>query len=87
MLQAESSTRLRSSQAPAAAADYNLRILWTLARYVEERFGQEGLREMASAGGLVPSACDASNRWIEAEAFEAVIARARLMMASDDGLR
>jgi signal transduction histidine kinase len=84
MIEAESSTRLRSSRAPAAAADYNLRILWTLARYVEERFGQEGLRGMASAGGLEPSAFDATNRWVAAEAFEAVIARARALMSSDE---
>jgi signal transduction histidine kinase len=84
MVQAESSTRLRSSQAPAAAADYNLRILWTLARYVEERFGQEGLRGMAGAGGLDASAFDATNRWVDAATFEAVIARARALMSSDD---
>ncbi len=84
MVQAESSIRLRPSRAPAPAADYNLRILWTLARYVEERFGQEGLRAMAAAGGLEPSAFDATNRWVGAEAFEAVIAQARALMTSDE---
>ncbi len=84
MTQAESSTRTRSSRAPAVAADYNLRILWTLARYVEERFGQEGLRGMAAAGGLEPSTFDATNRWVDATTFEAVIAHARGLMASDE---
>ncbi len=84
MVKAEPPLNRVPSKAPAVAADYNLRILWTLARYVEERFGQDGLCAVAAAGGLEPSSFDASNRWVSAEAFEAVIARARALMKSDE---
>jgi len=84
MVAAESTPSPTISKPVAPAADYNLRILWTLARYVEARFGQDGLREVALAGALESSAFDATNRWVSADVFEAVIARARTLMASDD---
>src|SRR5580698_8357375 len=44
-----------TSTAPRAGADYNLQIVWSLARYVEEHFGPDALGEVATAGGLQPS--------------------------------
>ncbi|HEY8041185.1 MAG TPA: hypothetical protein VIF15_15370, partial [Polyangiaceae bacterium] len=76
-----------ASRAPAPlgpAADYNARILWPLARYVEERFGRSGLQETAAAAGLEASDLDGKNRWISAEAFEGFLARARAFMTDDD---
>jgi signal transduction histidine kinase len=65
-------------------ADYNLRIVWTLARYVEERYGIEGLRDVASAGGLQPGDFDGSNRWVSWKQFEDILTKARSLMESDD---
>jgi len=70
--------------APRDSADYNLRIISPLVRYVEQTFGAEGVREIAAAGDLQPSDFLDSNRWVSWEAFEAVIAKARSMMSSDD---
>ena len=70
--------------APSSTADYNLRILWTLARYLEEHYGEASLREVAEAGGLRPSDFDGSSRWVGWQSFEAVLAKARSIMASDE---
>ncbi|HEY6459357.1 MAG TPA: hypothetical protein VIY73_04375, partial [Polyangiaceae bacterium] len=51
-------------------ADYNLRIAWTLARYVEQHYGVEGLRDVAAAGGLEPGDFDGTNRWVSWKQFE-----------------
>ena len=84
MVKAESSPTPAPSRPAPVAADYNLRILWPLARYFEERFGHDGLGELASAGGLEPSAFDATNRWVSASSFEAILTRARGLVESED---
>jgi signal transduction histidine kinase len=85
MATAQSSPRLAQSKPAALAADYNLRILWPIARYFEERFGDEGLQQLAAAGGLVPSDFDATtSRWVSAASFEAILARARALLDSED---
>jgi signal transduction histidine kinase len=66
------------------AHDYNLRILWSLARYVEERFGAEALQRVSAAGGVTPSAFEGKSFWVSAEAFEAILAAARARMADED---
>lgn len=65
-------------------ADYNLRVLWPLARYVEERRGAGGLRDLARGVGLEAADLDGRNRWVDAATFEALIAAARATMESDD---
>jgi signal transduction histidine kinase len=84
MVKAESSPSRVSSKAPPPAADYNLRIMWPLARYIEERFGQDGLRGLAAAGGVEPTVFDGTNRWVSAEGLEAMVAHARSLMASNE---
>src|ERR1700733_7764962 len=75
---------IASVRPPREAADYNLRIIWALARYVEEQFGATALRDVAAAGGLQPSDFQDKNRWISWQGFEAVLAKARSLMESDD---
>src|ERR1700690_323763 len=78
------------SKLPTAApgrdpsADYNLRILWTLARYVEDTFGKAALEDGALAGGLSSSHFDGKNFWTSAASFEAVLAAARARMKDDE---
>jgi len=74
--------RHRPSAAPGPTADYNLRILWTLARYVEDTFGEGALREVARAGGITPGEFE-GNFWVGADAFEAILASARARMGDD----
>jgi signal transduction histidine kinase len=73
-----------SSRPPREAADYNLKIVWTLARYVEQHYGAEGLRQVAEAGGKQGSDFDLSNQWVSWQAFEAILAKARSLMKSDE---
>lgn len=77
----------RPSGTPRSGADYNLKVTWTLARYIEQNFGAEGLRQMADAGGMQPSDFDLTNRWVTWEAFEAILSKARSFMKSDEEYR
>jgi signal transduction histidine kinase len=87
MATAQSSPPLLQPPPAAVAADYNLRILWPIARYFEDRLGHQGLQALAAAGGLVPSdfdAASATSRWVSARSFEAILAHARAQLGSDD---
>jgi signal transduction histidine kinase len=67
-----------------ASADYNLRILWPLARWVEEKLGAEALADIAEGTGVAPAQFDATGDWVSAEAFETILARARARMPDDE---
>jgi signal transduction histidine kinase len=81
IVRVKDASRHRAFQAPAA--DYNLRIVWTLARYVEDTFGEGALQEVARAGGIAPGNFE-GNFWVGAEAFEAILACARARMKDDE---
>jgi signal transduction histidine kinase len=66
------------------ARDYNLRLLWTLARYLEDTHGAESLARVAAAGRLETTDFDAKEFWVSAEVFEAVLAEARAGLADDE---
>jgi signal transduction histidine kinase len=93
---AESPTRLRlasSSERPPApesaqkSADYNLRILWPLARYIEDRRGTPALAELAGVAGLAAADFGGANHWVSAAAFEAIVAHSRSVLKDDDEFR
>lgn len=69
---------------PPPAADYNLRVLWTIAKYIEDKRGVDGLREIAEAGGVAVSEFGEKNAWVSSAAFEAMLAKARQLMADDE---
>jgi signal transduction histidine kinase len=69
---------------PGDAADYNLRILWPLARWLEDRKGPEALAKVTKAGDITPGDLNGGNRWVSSEAFERVLRAARELMSSDD---
>jgi len=71
-----------TGQAPSA--DYNLRILWTLARWVEDRGGPNALERLTEGTGVSPDAFDKKSAWVTLETFETLLARARAMMPDDD---
>jgi signal transduction histidine kinase len=72
------------SSAPKAAADYNLQIVWGVARYVDERFGPDALGDVAAAGGLQPTDFEGKNRWVSWQSFEAILTKARSFMTGDE---
>jgi signal transduction histidine kinase len=68
----------------ARAADYNLRILWPLARWLERNAGADALARVTDGTGVTPEQLDGTSRWISADAFETILARARALMPDDD---
>jgi signal transduction histidine kinase len=67
-----------------SSPDYNLRILWPLARWVEDKLGANALSRLARSVDLQVSDLDGSNRWVSASTFERFLSRTREFTASDD---
>ena len=70
----------------SGTADYNLRILWPLARWIEDQHGAEKLTSVLEGTGVVASQFNARNDWVSSETFETFLARARALMADDETL-
>lgn len=75
---------MSQSGRPGGSADYNLRVLWPLARWFEDRHGADALSNLAQAVDLQPQDFDGSNRWVSADTFERTLRAARDQMSSDD---
>ena len=75
---------MSQSGRPSGTADYNLRILWPLARWIEDQHGAEKLTSVLEGTGVVASQFDAKNDWVSAETFETFLARARALMPDDE---
>ena len=75
---------MSQSGRPSASADYNLRILWPLGRWVEDRHGAAALASILSGTGVTPAEIAAPKDWISADAFEGILERARALMPDDD---
>ena len=71
------------SQNPEPSSDYSLRILWSLARWVEDTKGSEALAAIAASAGVGVDDFDGSTRWVSHAQFEAVLSGARALAASD----
>ncbi len=65
-------------------ADYNLRILWPLARWLEDHHGAEVLARVARSVDLGPEDLDGGHRWVAADTFEKLLRAAREFAAGDD---
>ena len=75
------------SQPPAASADYSLRILWSLARWVEDKKGTEALEKVAEAAGVRARDFDGSTVWVSHEQFETILTEARALVDGRRGVR
>ncbi len=69
---------------PVGTADYNLRILWPLARWIEDERGPETLATALAGTGVGPAQFEAKNDWVSAETFETILGRARALMPDDE---
>ena len=69
---------------PSKRADYNLRILWPLARWIEEYRGAGALAAVLDGTGVTPPQFEAKGEWVHADEFEAILARARALMPDDE---
>jgi signal transduction histidine kinase len=69
---------------PTGTADYNLRILWPIARWIEDQHGPDVLTRVLDGTGVVAAQLDAKNDWVSAETFETLLRRARGLMPDDE---
>lgn len=76
------------SDSPAStAADYSLRVLLPLAKWLEEKRGVEVLEKIASKADLVRADFDAGTKWVSHVQFETLLSAARAEMDSDEELK
>jgi len=66
------------------SADYNLRILWPLARYIEDKNGPAVLAELAVANGLEVEWLDGRTHWTSTANFEGFLGSARRHLGSEE---
>lgn len=67
--------------------ELNLRILWSLGRYVADHLGEATLVSIADRAGLNAGDLDGKTRWVSLERFEAFLAAARSLVADDATFR
>src|SRR5258708_5584061 len=75
------------SDKPAAAADYSLRILWSLARWLEDTKGIEALREVAKGAGVRAEDFDGTTRWVSHAQFEKILTLACEIAGGEEALK
>ncbi|WP_394824189.1 sensor histidine kinase [Pendulispora albinea] len=67
--------------------EFNLRILWPLARYMEDRGGREQLDAFAKMAHLTAEDFERTNQWISWETFELILANAREILGDDESFK
>jgi len=72
------------SERPAPSADYSLRILWSLARWIESTKGQAELARVSLAAGVKPEEFDGSTRWVSHAQFETILEQGRELAGTDE---
>src|SRR5689334_8453955 len=75
-----------SSENPAASADYSLRILWSMARWIEDKKGAAALAAIASEVGVKPEHFDGSTHWVSHAQLEKILSLARDLAGDDEAL-
>ena len=66
-------------------AEYNLRILVPLARYLDDRLGAEALAKVAASAGATRADFEpTTNKWVSWEQFETVLDGARALIPDDE---
>lgn len=68
-------------------ADYSLRILWSLARWIEDVKGPEALAKVAREAGVAPKDFDGTTRWVSHQQLETILTHARELAGSEETLR
>jgi len=72
---------------PAQSADFSLRILWSLARWVEDTKGRDVLQTIAAKAGVRAEDFDGSTRWVSHAQFEKILEEARALAGSDEAFK
>ena len=72
---------------PLAATDYSLRILWTVARWIEDKKGRDTLAKIAADAGVSAQDFDGSTRWVSHDQIEKILVSARALADDEDAFR
>jgi signal transduction histidine kinase len=72
------------SEQPSPSTDYSLRILWSLARWIEDKKGRDELARIAAEAGVTAADFDGSTHWVSHSQFESVLENARALAESDN---
>jgi len=73
--------------AEPAASDYSLRIVWSLARWIEDKKGSEALADAAALAGVRPDDFDGSTRWVSHLQLERFLAAGRELAGDEESFR
>jgi signal transduction histidine kinase len=68
-------------------ADYSLRILWSLARWIEDQKGADALAKIARTAGVRPEDFDGSTRWVSHEQFEKILSAAYELAGDEEAFK
>ena len=63
--------------------ELTLRILYPLARWLEEKHGRDSLAQICTRARITPDDLDGRATWVSLQQFETLIAEARALMADD----
>jgi signal transduction histidine kinase len=74
---------LTESLDDSGSADLTLRILYPLARWLEDQHGTERLEEICASAGIKRGDLDGRASWVSLPQFESLISQARALMADD----
>lgn len=73
-----------ASLSTTESADVNLKIVWSLARWIEDTHGTKALQSAAKAAGLPLESIDNSTMWVPLERVEAFLAEGRALVEDDE---
>lgn len=72
---------------PSTNPDYSLRILWSLARWLEDVKGSDVLAAVAASAGVSASDFDGSTRWVSHAQLEIILAAAQELAGDEATFR
>jgi signal transduction histidine kinase len=69
------------------ASDFSLRIVWSLARWIDDEKGPAAFREAAARAGVSPDDFDGSTRWVSHAQLERFLRAARELAGDEETFR
>ena len=69
------------------ASDYSLRIVWSVARWIEDTKGSEALAAAAALAGVRPEDFDGSTRWVSHAQLERFLAAGRELAGDEQSFK
>jgi signal transduction histidine kinase len=70
-----------------AASDFSLRILWSFARWIEDKKGRDALARVAASAAVRPEDFDGSTRWVSHAQLEKILEGGRELAGDEETFR